>query len=54
MPLGVSFYEDVPLVFIYLVFTPTPGGVTIGVSGLCCCVPFLSSAIIPLCLIALM
>ena len=52
MPLGVSFcfcFEDVPLVeFIYLVFTRTPGGVTIGDSGVCCCVPCLSSAIISL------
>ena len=35
MPLGASFFEDVPLVgFIYLVFTRTPGGVTVGDSGL--------------------
>ena len=27
MPLGASFFDDVPLVeFIYLVFTRTPGG----------------------------
>ena len=51
MPLGASFFEDVPSVeFIYLVFTRTPGGVTVGDSGLCCCVPCLSSAIISLCL----
>ena len=44
-------WEDVPLVeFIYLVFTCTPGGVTVGDLGLCCCVPCLSSAIISLCL----
>ena len=50
MPLGASFFEDVPLVeFIYLVDTCMPGGVTIGSSGLCCCVPCLSSAIISLC-----
>ena len=52
MPLGASFFflEDVPLVeFIYFVFTRTPGGVTVGDSGLCCCVPCLSSAIIYLC-----
>ena len=52
MPLGASFFEDVPLVeFMYLVFTRTPGGVIIGDSGLCCCVPCLSSAIISLCLL---
>ena len=46
MPLGASFFDDVPLVaFMYLVFTRTPGGVTVGDSGLCCCVPCLSSAI---------
>ena len=40
MPLGASFFEDVPLVgFIYLVFTRTPDGVTAGDSGLCCSVP---------------
>ena len=54
MPLGASFIEDVPLVeFMYLVFTRTPGGVTVGDSGLCCCVPCLSSAIISLCLLVL-
>ena len=32
-------FEDVPSVeFIYLVLTHTPGGVTVGDSGLCCCV----------------
>ena len=37
---GASFFEDVPLVeFLYLVFTCMPGGVTVGDSGLCCCVP---------------
>ena len=35
--------------FIYLVFARTPGGVAVGDSGLCCCVPCLSSAIISLC-----
>ena len=50
MPLGASLFEDVPSVeFIYLVFTGTPGGVTVGSSGLCCCVPYLSSVFIPLC-----
>ena len=52
MPLGASFFffENVPLVeFIYLVFTRTPGGVIVGDSGLCSCVPCLSSAIISLC-----
>ena len=49
MPLGASFFEDEPLVeFIYLVFARTPGGVAVGDSGLCCCVPCLSSAIISL------
>ena len=52
MPLGTSFFEDYLLVeFICLVFTQTPGGVTVGDSGLCCCVPCLSSAIISLCLL---
>ena len=37
--------------FTYLVFTRMPGGVTVGDSGLCCCVPCLSSAIISLCLL---
>ena len=47
MPLGASFVDVVPLVkFIYLVFTRTPGGVAVGDLSLCCCVPFLSSAII--------
>ena len=50
---GHSFFwfcfEHVPLVeFLYLVFTRTPGGVTVGDSGPCCCVPCLSSAIISL------
>ena len=49
MPLGASYFEDVPLMeFMYLVM---PGGITVGDSGLCCCVPCLSSAIIPLCLL---
>ena len=39
--------------FVYLVFTHTPGGVTLDDPGLCCCVPCLSSAIIPLCLLIL-
>ena len=48
---GASFFEDVPLVeFLYLVFTRTLDGVTVGDSGLCCCVPCLSSAINSLCL----
>ena len=34
MPLGASFYDDVLLMeFIYLVFTRTSGGVTVGDSG---------------------
>ena len=41
-----------PLVeFMYLVLTRLPGGVTVGDSGLRCCVPFLSSATISLCLL---
>ena len=52
MPLGTSFFEDYLLVeFMCFVFTQTPGGVTVGDSGLCCCVPCLSSAIISLCLL---
>ena len=48
-PLGASFFEVVPLVeFMYLGFTRTPGGVTVGDSGLCGCVPCLSSAVISL------
>ena len=48
MPLDASFLGDVPLVeFIYLVYMP--GAVTVGDSGLCCYVPYLSSAIISLC-----
>ena len=51
---GHPFFKDVPSVeFIYLVFTCTPGGVTVGDSGLYCCVPCLSSAIISLCLLIL-
>ena len=51
MPLGASFFEDVPLVeFMYLVFTRMPGGVTVGDSRHCC-VPCLPSAIISLCLL---
>ena len=60
MPRGHPFdpfcfvVENAPLVeFIYLVFTRTPGGVIVGDSGLCCCVPCLSSAIISLCLLIL-
>ena len=49
MFLSFLFFEDVLLVeFTYLVFTLMPGGVTIGNSGLCCCVLCLSSAIISL------
>ena len=36
--------------FIHLVFTRTLDGVTVGDSGLCCCVPCLPSVIISLCL----
>ena len=35
-----SFFENVLfLEFMYLVFTPMPGGVTVGDSSLCYCVP---------------
>ena len=55
MPLGASFFEDVPLVeFIYLVFTRTPGGVIVVDSNLCCCVPCLSSAISSLCMLIIL
>ena len=51
---GHPFFQYVPLVeFKYLVFTRTPGGVIVGDSGLCCCVPCLSSAIISLWLLIL-
>ena len=51
MPLGASFFKDVRLVeFIYLVFTRTPGGFTVGDLDLCCCVPCQSSAIVSHCL----
>ena len=55
MPLGASFFEELPLVeFTYLVFTRMPGEVTVGDSGLCCCAPCLLSVINSLCrLIAL-
>ena len=40
----VRCFEDVPLVkFMYSLFTHMPGGVTIGISGLYCCVPCLLS-----------
>ena len=48
MPLGVILFEDDSLVEFrvlrYLAFICMPGGVTVGDSGLCCCVPCLSSA----------
>ena len=54
MPLGASFFKDVPLVeVLYLVFTRISVEFTVGDSGLCCCVPCLSSSIIPLCLLIL-
>ena len=40
-------------VYIPCVYTRMPGGVTVCGSGLCCCVPCLSSAIISLCLLIL-
>ena len=43
---GCTFVE-----FIYRVFTRMPGGVTVGDSDLCCCVPCLSTAIISICLL---
>ena len=46
--------KRVPLVeFMYRVFTRMPGGVTVGDSGLCCCVPCLLSAINSLCCVLL-
>ena len=54
MPLGASFFEDVPLMeFTYLVFTRAPCGVIVGDSGLCCCVPCLSSTFNSRCLLSL-
>ena len=51
---GGILFEDVPSVeFIYLVFTRTPGGVTVSDSGLCYCVPCLSSTITSLRLLIL-
>ena len=51
---GASLFEDVRLVeFMYLIFARMPVGVTVGDSGLCCCVPCLSSAFISLCLLNL-
>ena len=47
---GASFLEDVSLVeLMYPVLTSVPGGVTVGDSGLCCCVPCLLNAINSLC-----
>ena len=41
-----SIFENVPFVmFMYPVFTCIPSVVTVGDSGLCCCVPCLLSAI---------
>ena len=51
---GILYSEYIPLMeFIYLVFTRVPGGVTVGDSGLCCCIPCLSKAVIFLCLVIL-
>ena len=51
---GTFFFKAAPLLeFVYLVFTRMPGGVTVGDSGLCCCVPCPSSAIISLRLVIL-
>ena len=48
----LQMVEDVPLAeFLYLAFTSMPGGVILGSSGLSCCVPCLSSAIISPCLV---
>ena len=38
---------------LYTAFPRMPGGVTVGDSGLCCCVPCLSSALISVCLSSL-
>ena len=41
-----SFFEDVPSVeFIFPVFVRMPGGDIVCDSGLCCCVPYLMSAV---------
>ena len=46
---GINVAEVVPLVeFIHIVFTRKSGAVIVGDSGLFCCVPCLSSAIISL------
>ena len=51
---GASFLEDVTLVeFMYLVFTRMSGGVTVGDSSLCCCVPCLLSSVASLRLMSL-
>ncbi len=45
-------FEHLPSVeFIYTVFTRMSGGVTVGDSGLSCCVPCLLDAIAPPCLL---
>ena len=42
---GSSFFKDVPWdEFMYPVLTCMSGGVTMGDSGLCCCVPCVLSA----------
>ena len=49
---GHPFFEDIPLVEVmYHVPTSMPGGVTVGDSGLCCCVPCLLNAVKSLCLL---
>ena len=54
---GIFFlfcFEDVPFGgVIYLISTRMPGEVTVCDSGLCCCVPCLSSANVSLCLLIL-
>ena len=45
---AVPLLEGLPLVeFMYTVFTRMPGGVTLGDSGFCCCVPCLISTVHP-------
>ena len=50
---GQHFFRGCAFGGVHLVYTQIPGGVTIGDSGLCCCVPCPSSTIISLCLLIL-
>ena len=57
MPMEGILFEDDSLVEFrvlrYIVFICMPGGVTVGDSGLCCCVPCLSNAAVSPCLLVL-